>query len=92
MRAQVRASHVEFLGIAYNGPIDGDGLAHNAEFDEGPEFADHVQALHNGGGVAGGLNIDIAANSFREFAHFVDDVDLGGIEHEIGAASFGGGT
>ncbi len=59
--AEVGAEDVEFLVGADDAPVDRDRVFEDAVLDVGAEFAEDVEALGDGGGVAGAFDVDVGA-------------------------------
>ena len=74
--AEMRAMDIELLGVADDRPIDRHRLAHDAEFDEGAERANHAQPVLDRRRMPGRFDIDVAAITIGQLQHLVDDIDF----------------
>src|SRR5699024_6411959 len=86
VRAEAGAAHVELLVVGDDRPVDRAALPEHGALHEAAELAQQVQALRDGAGVAGALDVHVGAVAAGEVPALLLDVDLREVEGEVRAA------
>ena len=63
--AEVHSQHVQLFAVRDDAPVNRDIVREHAELDEATEFADHLEPLDHRVGMAGRLDVNIAAVAAR---------------------------
>src|SRR5699024_2086962 len=74
VRAEVGAEDVELLVVGDDRPVDRHVVLEHRVLDEGAELAQEVQALRDGAGVAGALDVDVGAVAAGQTPDLLVDV------------------
>src|ERR1700733_567156 len=82
------AMNVQFLCVTDDRPIDGNFLAHDAEFDKRAELPNHQETLFDSSRMTGCFDIDVASVAARQFNDLFACVFLLRIDPEVSAGPF----